>query len=214
MTRREWIKKSAWFASMIAYFALGYALLTKISQGSERFFDVSMGFESQIPFVPAFIFGYLLVFLSVSLAYIVIDDMDEWMKSARAYFISTTIAYILFFLFPVRMDLRPVIETATGLTEWGAQLYFSIDAPYNCFPSLHVTYPVLAVIAVWGRYRRLRWLFAAMALAVSISVVMVKQHYIADVIAGMANAGLSYWLAVAYERYTVLRRDAEVPLTG
>jgi len=207
MTRAEKRQKTVWFILMLAYFGLGYMLINRIMQGRAHFFDVSMGFESAIPFVPEFIFGYCLVFLSVFLAYLVIDDMDVWMRGIRAFAIATTLAYIFYLAFPVRMDLRPAFVEGHGFVAWATGTYFKVDLPYNCLPSLHVTYPALVTMLVWPCHSRLRWLFLAMALTVSVSVILVKQHYIADVIAGIANASLCYWLAIAYERYTLVRRE-------
>jgi membrane-associated phospholipid phosphatase len=47
--------------------------------------------------------------------------------------------------------------------------------------------------------------FAAMAIIVATSVILVKQHYLADVAGGFANATLCYWMAVKVERWKMKR---------
>ena len=206
MTKGEKREKRGWFLFMAGYFAVGYMLINRVSQSRSGFFDVSMSFEGDIPFAAIFIFGYLAVYLSVVTAYLVIDDMEEWMRTVRSFLIATTIAYILFLAFPVKMEMRPELTAGGGISEWATRLYFAIDLPYNCFPSLHVTYPVLATLIVWRTKPVMRWIFLAMATTVAISVILVKQHYIADVVAGAANAAAGLYLAILYERYLLPKR--------
>ena len=104
MTKMEKREKLNWFLFLIGYFTAGYLAINWFSQMRYNFFDVSFGFESSIPFVPAFIFGYLLVYLSVGLIYVIVDDMEDWHCGVMAFLISTTLAYIIFLAFPVRMD--------------------------------------------------------------------------------------------------------------
>ena len=176
MTKKEKKEKRGWFLFMVGYFGVGY------------------------------IFGYLLVYLSVVTAYLVIDDMENWMRTVRSFLIATTIAYILFLALPVRMEMRPELAANGGISEWATRLYYAVDLPYNCFPSLHVTYPVLATLIVWRTKPVMRWAFLAMSVVVSVSVVLVKQHYIADVVAGAANAAAGLYLAILYERYVLPMR--------
>lgn len=206
MTKKEIKEKRGWFLFMAGYFAVGYMLINRVSQSRSSFFDVSMPFEGDIPFAALFIFGYLLVYLSVVAAYLVIDDMEDWMRVVRSFLIATTIAYILFLAFPVKMEMRPELAAGGGISEWATRLYFAIDLPYNCFPSLHVTYPVLATLLVWRTKPVMRWIFLVMATTVAISVILVKQHYIADVVAGAANAAAGLYLAILYERYVLPMR--------
>jgi len=212
MTKSERREKLNWFLFMIGYFTAGYLAINWFSQTRINFFDVSFGFERSIPFVPEFIFGYLLVYLSVLLIYIIVDNMEDWNRGIIAFLAATTLAYIIFLLFPVRMETRPEIWQVTGSSVSAAvtRFYYYIDAPYNLFPSLHVTYPTLAMLVAWRSHRIMRWVFLAMALIVAVSVVLVKQHYIADVVAGFANAGVCFAFGVYAERWLRARRARKV----
>jgi len=203
MTKAERREKLNWFLFMIGYFTAGYLAINWLSQTRYDFFDVSFGFESSIPFVPAFIFGYLLVYLSVALIYFIVDDMEDWRRGVIAFITSTTLAYVFFLAFPVKMEARPEIWQLSGNSISAAvtRFYYYIDAPYNLFPSLHVTYPTLATLVAWRNHKTMRWVFMAMAVVVAISVVLVKQHYIADVVAGFANGAVCFAFAVYAERW-------------
>lgn len=60
------------------------------------------------------------------------------------------------------------------------------------FPSLHGAYPVLAFLFVWRAMGRLAWPVLAYAGLVWFSVVYLGDHYVVDLIGGLAYALLAY----------------------
>lgn len=208
MDRSQRRAKLAWFLAMIGYFTVGYLAINWFSQTRSHYFNPAFAFERDIPFLPEFIFGYILVYGSVLLIYFVIDDIDDWYRGVITFLAATTVAYIIFLLFPVHMVLRPEISDVMGtsfaaaLTRW----YYLIDAPYNLFPSLHVTYPTIAMLVAWKHHRVMRFVFMAMTFIVALSVVLVKQHYIADVVGGFLNASICYAFAVRLEGRLGIRK--------
>lgn len=199
MTGEQRREKRNSFLFMVGYFTFGYLALNWLSQQRHSFFDLSLAFEQSIPFVPLFIFGYILVYFSVLLTYLILDDWRDWRRAMTSFLLATSVAYLIFLLLPVRMTLRPDLSGMTGIANEVARFYYLIDLPYNCFPSLHVTYPTLATLLAWRHHRIARFVFLAMALIVAASVILVKQHYIADVVAGFANAGICFWITVRCE---------------
>lgn len=199
MTKQEKAEKRSWFFFLIGYFAAGYLLINWISSNRGAFFDVSTNLDFLIPFSAPFIFGYILVYLSILLTYLITDDIGDWRRASVSFFTATTLAYIIFLVFPVRMEMRHDLTSSTGISFVVTRYYYLIDMPYNCFPSLHVTYPALATLVAWRNHKFMRWIFVAMTIIVAVSVVFVKQHYIADVAAGFLNGVLCFWLAVKLE---------------
>lgn len=185
-------------AVMLIYFLGGYMFINRLPHAGDSLFDVSAMADRALPFVAHFIYGYLLVYASIVICCIVIRDKVEWRRTIASFALATTVAYAFFVFMPVRMDLRPDLTSTQGLNEKITHLYYMIDLPYNCFPSLHVTYPTLAFLATWRRHAMMRWVLLAMALTVAISVLLVKQHYIADVVAGFINAVVCYAVVVAF----------------
>lgn len=199
MTAEQLREKRNGFLFMVGYFTFGYLAINWFSQQRTFFLDLSFPFEHQIPFVPLFIFGYILVYFSVLLTYLILADWQDWRRAMTSFLLATSVAYLLFLLMPVRMTLRPDLSGMTGIASAVSRFYYLIDLPYNCFPSLHVTYPTLATLLAWRHHRIARWVFMAMAIIVAISVVLVKQHYVADVVAGFLNAGICFWVTVRCE---------------
>lgn len=199
MTKAEKREKRSWFLLMVGYFAAGYLFTNWLASRHACYFNVSFPFERHIPFMPIFILGYACVYAGMFIAYLVIDDARDWKRAIVGFFLLTTICYVFFLFLPVKMEMRPDLSAATGVLAEITRIFYIIDMPYNCFPSLHVTYPTFATLVVWRNHRRMRWLLGGMALVVAVSVILVKQHYIADVIAGFFVAFFCYFVAVKSE---------------
>lgn len=172
------------FLLSIAYFSFGYMPLNAWNETRGVFHTLALPFENEIPFLAPFILGYSLVYGSIFFIYLIIPDWTIFKKMAWGFFLVTTIHYIVFIFFPVKMIWRPEIVDPQNFFEWACQFIFSLDKPYNCFPSLHVAYPTLAAVLSWRFVPKWRFVFVAMSLIVALSVVLVKQHYILDALGG------------------------------
>ena len=130
---------------------------------------------------------------SPSCSIVTVRDYATFRRLLRATGLTLLIAYTTYLLFPVYFE-RPRLEV-TSLHTWLLSIEY-LDKPYNHFPSLHVTSSWLAVHAsqVSGRSRVG---LSVLAVGISVSTLFVKQHYIADVLAGFALAWIAWWLVGA-----------------
>jgi membrane-associated phospholipid phosphatase len=115
-------------------------------------------------------------------------------RVALAYFVAQAAAFAVFPLWPVVMDLRPVVEV-TSFPTWGMALCYHLDPPGTCFPSIHVTLAALAALCAWKADRAIGVVGAILGLLIAFSTMMVKQHHLVDVLAGLA-LGSATWAAV------------------
>jgi membrane-associated phospholipid phosphatase len=126
-------------------------------------------------------------------------------------------SYASFVLFPVTAKgFRPEVTSldTTRFVEWGAALNYTCDPPMNCFPSLHVATIVLASLCAWKADRLVGVGAFALAFVISLSTLFVKQHYVADVVAGAAVAGVSYLACVrGYDPVALGKSELEVRYT-
>jgi len=207
------LDKKNWALLMIGYFSAGYFTLNWVaSQYQGTYTDVALALDHAIPFIPIFILGYILVFGSILLALIIIKHPGAWYKMIIGFFISSTLCYLFFLILPVQMTMRPDLAhlSDSGIFALITQFYYIIDLPYNCFPSLHVNYPVLITLTLWHYHPRLRWVFLSMAIIVALSVLLVKQHYIADAVAGTCTAILAFIMATRiYARYGGMFKNSD-----
>jgi len=147
--------------------------------------------EQNIPFVPEAEFIYVLGYLFPVLAVFRMPDVETFRRLLVAVGITLAVAYVTYLAFPVFLP-RPTIEV-DSLAKWLVSLEYN-DPSYNHFPSLHVAFTWLIYLACRKAVRQPRALLVA-AIAISVSTVFVKQHYIADIIYGLALAEVAWRLA-------------------
>jgi len=108
-------------------------------------------------------------------------------------------------------SVRHLIEDAiqrSGLPASLLWLYSNHDYNlYAAFPSLHAGFPVVAAAAAWQRNRVVGTVLYAWAVVVWVAVVYLGEHYVADVVGGIAYAVL----AIAIVRTITARRSQRAP---
>jgi hypothetical protein len=62
------------------------------------------------------------------------------------------------------------------------------------FPSLHAGYPFLAFLFARRVFGRIGWLMLVYSAAVWFSIVYLADHYVVDIVGGVAYAAAAYWL--------------------
>ncbi len=83
--------------------------------------------------------------------------------------------------------IRPVL-TGTDLFTRLIQGVYATDNPFNDFPSLHTSISTILAIH-WFRFDRRAGIVAAVWTALIVaSTVLIKQHYVADLVAGLLLA--------------------------
>jgi membrane-associated phospholipid phosphatase len=82
--------------------------------------------------------------------------------------------------------------------------------PVAAFPSLHAGFPFLSFLALRPVFPRASWIAFAWCIVVWVSVVYLGEHYVIDVIGGIAWAGLSWFVLMRYvvPRVHFLQRHA------
>ena len=100
--------------------------------------------------------------------------------------LASLMSFCVFFFYPTTLP-RPPVETE-GLTAQAFQFLYSIDTDSNCFPSLHVALACLITFGIAeerARFREYAFIWAGL---ICLSTMTTKQHYFADVIAGVCVA--------------------------
>lgn len=185
MSPRDRLTKNALFFFVLVYYLVGYFLLNEVTAQREFVYHLDLPFERNLPLYPALIFAYLLEFAFMALAYLMIDDLAYFKKVVCAVLLCVTFHFVVYLVFPVEYRLRPEIDPDKGWAYLLVDFYYWIDRPFNCFPSLHVS-NVFLISFFMQRFRRgMGWFLLPVSILVAVSVVLVKQHYVADVVAGV-----------------------------
>lgn len=193
-TRRVLVRYGGIMAAVYAGWVGLYYLTAWIGQMRGPAFDVALPLDAQIPFIPAAQSVYLLCYV-LPLGVFLISLRPAFLNRVFATFICMNLAaFALFAAFPVEGPPREAAAQSQSFWAPLLALMHSIDSRYNAFPSLHVGNAwLIALFAFKGRGAdRRAFLFLILALAISAATLLVRQHYIADVLAGMLLAGLAF----------------------
>ncbi len=193
MSLRDRLTKTLLFLSITLYYLAGYFFINEWTSHRHRVFHLALPFEKNIPLLPALIFAYVMIYIFLAVPYLVIEDLDYFKKIVKSFFICVTLHFAIFLIFPVGYNLRPVVNPDQGWAYALVDFYYWLDLPYNSFPSMHISNAFL--VAFFMRHHRpyWGWIMLPLAFLVAISVVLVKQHYIVDVVAGYLVGWSIFW---------------------
>lgn len=156
----------------------------------------ALALDRAIPLLPSWslVYGALYLFLIV-LPILAIREEDPIRRTVHAYLLAWITAYAFFIAWPT-VAPRPPGELVEGTSfgAWGLRLLYGADPPYNCFPSLHVAHSFISALALRGLHRPLGALSLGAASLVAVSTLFTKQHYVLDVVAGVALAVIAWAL--------------------
>ncbi len=199
MVHPEWsmAKKVAIALAMAVTFTLGFIGTTHVcivrAEAGYSFLHPKIAWDDAFPFMPSFVWCYLLYYPLCFTPILLIKGTESFQRIAAAYSMEFFTCFVLFYSFPAQM-LRPEV-TGQDLSSRVLRLIFDVDPGFNILPSLHVANVVLiAILFFHYRKYRLGIIVALAALLVSLSTVLVKQHYIVDVFGGIVLAVCSFVL--------------------
>lgn len=181
---RAWRAKALCTAGVLSYYLVGYFTLNRFP--FERYHDVPrVPFFDDLPIIPWTILVYNSVFVLGALGIWLLPDVGAVKRYFVAVLFAYTLNYIFFAAWPTRIH-RAEIPEGSSIWLWGLRLTRSLDGPYTCFPSLHITNCVVAVIALW-RTKYGPW-FLLWTIAIALSTLTTDQHLFLDLPAGAAVA--------------------------
>jgi membrane-associated phospholipid phosphatase len=145
-----------------------------------------------LPVTPAWalVYGALYLFL-IMLPVFVVQQEEMIRRTVWAYLMVWTVSYACFLLYPTSAP-RPHKVIGHGFAVWGLRFLYDADPPYNCFPSLHVAHSFVSALACHRVHRTLGLVAVSCASLVAMSTLFTKQHYLADVIAGICLGLVAY----------------------
>jgi membrane-associated phospholipid phosphatase len=160
--------------------------------------------DRALPLVPIFVIPYdsLNYFVYASLILFLLFRAKIF-ESAACSMIGAWIVSYLFYFFLQSEVVRPAITGAGVLNDMIRAVYAG-DNPYNDFPSLHTSISTILAIHWWRTDRRIGWPVAVWTALIVASTVLVKQHYVADVVLGLM---LAFVMAAIFGR-VFLRKGA------
>jgi membrane-associated phospholipid phosphatase len=196
-------KERATYALVVLAISLVWGLLyTAIGEIAWRMeghsFETAV--DRMIPFVPEFEYAYLLCYILPVVPVLVIRDRRSFNRLLLGFAIISGIAFIFFLAYPVRCP-RPEVNADTLATSLLAAERL-IDRPVNNLPSLHAAVAMLAYLSCRGYSRLLDVLMLLAMAGICAGALFVKQHFVADIVAGLALSwGVAGFLAARHRSW-------------
>lgn len=187
---KNYVKNNKSFIISMSILFLGNMFMywfLKLFQGNPIYIDYYL--DDKIPFWgwTVYIYDMFYPFSIISFILLYKKDQDAYYKGIIATIIGCIICYIIYLIIPTIM-YRPEIPQYDALTNLVLKItYYFDDPPLNCFPSLHCVFCFQVMFTYFkSNYNVKRKLFTAViAILIVLSTLLVKQHYIFDVISAL-----------------------------
>ncbi len=144
--------------------------------------------DDLIPVIPPFVIPYVSLepLIYTSLVLFLLFRTRIFQSAALSMIAAWLISYA-FYVFLQSLVIRPQLTGTDPFTQMILQVYAS-DNPYNDFPSLHTSLSTIMAMHWWRVDKRIGVPVAIWVALIVGATVFIKQHYIADVIAGLIIA--------------------------
>jgi membrane-associated phospholipid phosphatase len=173
---------SCWVGWAGSYFVVGMVV------DPDRAVLLSSSLERHLPFEPRFTLLYVAVYPLAMLPAFLLRDAALMGRLVRGWIAMILVADACFVLFPVAVDRPELTGVAPSYGRWALSLVYGTDPSSNCLPSTHCAMALWAALALSRHDRRLGVWAWATALAIGGSTLLLRQHYLVDVLAGYALA--------------------------
>jgi membrane-associated phospholipid phosphatase len=158
-----------------------------LNHGPNRIF-LRTPLDQALPLVPVFAVPYvsLIPFIGASLVLMLLFAGRVYRSAALSMIAAWFVSYGFYF-FLQSFVARPSVGGTDVFSAMIRSIY-AADNPYNDFPSLHTSLSTIIAIHWWHIDRRIGTPVAVWTALIVASTVLVKQHYLADVAAGLILA--------------------------
>lgn len=167
-----------------------------LNHGGSHVSELVTGWDLMIPFIPVFIIPYLIWYPYVFFMFVVFFKKDRriYYRSLTLTCIGLVVCYSVFYFFQTTL-LRPELGEG-GVLNTLVGFVYATDAPYNCFPSIHVLTSHIVLKAAFQCKLGKSVTAAAFVTSWTIiaSTLFVKQHVLADVAGGILLSEMLYFL--------------------
>lgn len=158
---------------------------TQWAQAGMTFWRPETAFDGHIPLVPAWIWPYWLYFAFLGTPIWLVKDRIELGALAGGITLVHFAGFAFFLTWPSEMPREALTCNPFELTCGLVGAMYLLDPGYGVFPSLHVAASVFLAMFAFDVRSPLRWPVTLFTLAVIVSTVFVRQHYVIDLPAGI-----------------------------
>lgn len=141
-----------------------------------------------------FVAAFILLSFAGFVTYLLLPVAPPWLAAQWGYLNGPDGAPVLHYLKPAAFD---VIAHALGYPEGhmlSSYVFYGVNPNgVAAFPSLHAGYPFLSFLVLRRAFGRIGWLALGYAMLVWWAIVFTGDHYLIDVLGGIAYASAAYF---------------------
>lgn len=163
------------------------------------YYLIGSSFDNYIPFVPGFIYIYMIwyPFEIVALYNIYKTNIKVYIKTIVALSFSFITSSFFFIVFPTTVN-RPVVNSYNNITSFITYITFKADTPaINCFPSNHCILCFIIIFSLLSNKNinsKNKVIGILINILIILSTLLVKQHVIYDVLGSLVTSLFSYYI--------------------
>ncbi len=175
-----------------------YFFVNRLQVEPSRRIDLGIELDRKIPYVPLFALAYFSTYVFVLQPFFILSDARQFHWMLTSFVSISVISSLIHATVPSKIE-RVEQVTVGGFSGWALGLFQKTCKPYGNFPSMHVglSVPVVAANFMAGG-PAIGSVMLVWAVLIAVSTLYTKQHYILDVLAGIAGglviSALVFWL--------------------
>ncbi|MFO0990690.1 MAG: phosphatase PAP2 family protein [Hyphomicrobiales bacterium] len=175
--------------SLLALFGSGYFGIGYLTDPG-RVHDLALPLDLALPFEATWVWIYIWVIPAAVAPLFLVKSQGLYRRAILAYALTIAIACLVFLIYPVSaMGLRAQATLVIAqFSDRMVAVLYQVDPSANAFPSLHLALVTLAALAAWKASRLMGLILGLSVPMVAIAVLLVKQHFILDVVSGIVLA--------------------------
>lgn len=180
--------------------------------------DIITRFDFKIPFIPVFVLPYTLItvypFLMIyTLIALKGIDVGFFRRLFIVLYLMLTIHFCIWLVFPtnwymIQQTVGTINSQHEGVLSPLLIWVYHICNPWNSFPSLHVAVPWFCLRIIKHYAKKFQLFVTGVSLAIVCSTMLIKVHYIADVLAGMLIAEICYLILLKLDKNDAFKHSS------
>jgi len=182
-------RRSLWLVVILIVLLLYFPINRMVHDGVQLLLPI----DRLIPLFPPAIVPYLLgdaLFIGVPIWAAIRAKPRDFEAYTISILLATAVSYFVYLVFPTFVT-RPEITSSDAFSR-ALMILYRTDKAYNAAPSGHALYTVLSFLYLERWKPNYRPIWIAAAVLILLSTLLTRQHYVLDLVSGIALAILAY----------------------
>lgn len=155
--------------------------------------------DDKIPFKPLWVIPYIFYYPFLAVSFYLLIFSNYWPAFITSFFLGSLIAWVIWYIYPTGVT-RPIIKELSTFFHKILRIIYAHDDDTNAIPSGHVLHTIICAIFLSLTHPQYILHISLLAGSICLSTVLVKQHYMWDVVSGILLAVIT---SVGVEKFLI-----------